>query len=446
MKLDRSTLKKLALLIAFGVGFAWLLNNFTVVQGAAGFVTTLLYPFVLGLIIAFLLNIPMRGIERFVFRGRGGKARRPLSFLLALVLVIAVIGLVLFLVIPELVQTVIMLINAMPGYFTKLQEFIVPYEQYVPALQDFLDGLNIDWKTLSADAIKYLQSGAGSVFSSAWGFAFSLVSGTVNFFIGLIFTAYILLDKEHLHRQTVDLLKAYLKKERYEKLMDFARVVDKSFSQFVAGQCTEAVVIGAIFCVVLAILRFDYSFLIGVLIGFMSLIPVFGTTIACIVGALLILMSQGLWQAIFFVVLFLVIQQIDGNFIYPQIVGSSIGLPPIWVMVAVLLGGSLWGIAGMFFGIPLASVLYTLLRRSAKKRLFEKGYLDSPEDGPEPAERENRLSLFIKKIKAALARLFTKKNTGKKQPAPEEKKELPPPAPKPRPRQNKPKNEQKPDK
>lgn len=388
MKLDKRTIKILAVLIAFGVGLSWLLNHLDVAQGVLGTVWGLIYPFFLGLIIAFVLNIPMNFLERVLFRGHGGKAKRPLSLVLTIVLVLAVLAFVIFMVVPQLVETIGKLISNMPAYLQNLQDMLKPYEKYWPDLQNFISSLNLDWEQLGKELVAYLQTGAGAFFSSAWDVAFSIVSGTVSFFIGVIFAVYVLLAKEKLHHQAKGLLRAYLPEKGYDKVMEISSLSYRTFSQFVAGQCTEAVVVGTLFCILLWLFQFQYALLIGVLIGFMSLIPVFGTTIACIIGALLILMAQGFWPAIMFVILFLVVQQIDGNLIYPHIVGNSVGLPAIWVMVAVLVGGNLMGISGMLFFIPLSSVIYALVRQNAKKRLVVKGVLsqeeaerDTPEEG-----------------------------------------------------------------
>lgn len=391
MQIDKSTFKKLALLVALGVGLAWLLMN---VQGALGILSTLwkiLSPFVIGLIMAFLLNIPMSAIEKHVFRGRGGKLKRPLSFILTIIAVLGVLALVVFIVVPQLIKTTIMvgnmLTNVMPQLFTSIQQALLPYEEYIPQLQEYLNKLDwrtIDWGGLVGKVAAFLQSGAGSFFNTAVNVASSLFSGIFNFFIGIIFAAYVLLDKERLTLQSKGLLQAYMPEKRYSSFMRITSLIHRTFSQFVGGQCTESVVIGFIFCVVLWVSGFEYALMIGVLTGFLSLIPIFGTTIACIIGALLILMSQGWLRAIIFVALFLFIQQIDGNFIYPHIVGSSVGLPPMWVLVGVTLGGSLMGFVGMLIFIPLTSVVYSLLHQDATRRLEKKGIalasLRPPED------------------------------------------------------------------
>lgn len=392
MELNKKTVKTIALLIVLGVGLHWLLTNLALAQKLLGTIWGLVFPFFLGLIIAFLLNIPMSFLERVLFKNRPSRLKRPLCFVLALVLVVGVLALALFLIIPGLTETVQILAADMPGYIQNAQNWLMSLEEYIPIVQDFVGDLNLDinWQEMLSSFISFLQSGAGSLFTSAWGVAYSIISTTASFFIGLVFACYVLLDKERLHRQAKGLLQAYIPAQRYKKLLDTCSLAFHTFSRFVAGQLTEAIVLCVLFSVLLWILQFNYALLIGVLIGLFSIIPIFGATLACILGALLLLVSQGFWPALFFVILFLVVQQIDGNFIYPHIVGNSVGLPPIWVMVAVLVGGSAFGLAGMLFFIPLGSVLYTLLRKDARARLEKKGIELPPTPEPPHKKRGKR--------------------------------------------------------
>ncbi|MDL2253002.1 AI-2E family transporter [Ruminococcaceae bacterium OttesenSCG-928-I18] len=377
MQLDKGTLKKLALLVGGAILLFWLLENFSLVGSVLALLWSLVFPFVLGFIIAFLLNLPMRAIETRLFKNRLPRLRRLLSFLITLVLVLAIISLVVFLVVPQLIDTIGMLVQDMPQYIERIQHNLQPLEQYIPALQEFLEGLHLDWANIGKTVFSWVQSGAGSFFSSAVGVATSFISGATSFVIALIFACYVLFDKEHMGAQVDALLKAYLSEKRYNQFTGFARLSNQIFSRFVTGQCTEAVAIGFVYIVVLAVGGFEYALLIGVLIGFTALIPILGAFIGCIVGALLILVSMGFWRGLAFVILFLVIQQLDGNFMYPRIVGTSIGLPAMWVLVAVAVGGGLMGIFGMLFFIPLTSVFYVLLRKDALNRLQAKG-IDSP--------------------------------------------------------------------
>lgn len=430
MKLDKRTIKILFGIVAFGVGLAFLLQNLPEAWNVVKFLWGLIWPFILGLILAFLLNIPMRAIEKLLFRGKKSRGRRVVSFMVSFVIVLGVLALASWLVVPQLVDTIATLIKAMPGYVQNLQDMIRPYEQYVPMLQEVVDWLNLDWSQISKEALALVQSGAGSVFTSAWGFASGLVSGTVSFFIGLIFAIYVLLDKERLHRQFTGLLLAYIPQKRYDKFIDVARLIDRTFTGFVSGSCLEALALTVIFSLLLTIMGYPYALLIGVLIGLFSFIPIFGSTVACVIGALLILMARGFWPAIIFVIVFLVVQQLDGNFMYPHIVGNSVGLPPIWVLVAVTVGASVMGIAGMLLFIPMGSVIYTLLKRDAKARLEAKGIVVSEEEPP-PAPKKQGFFARRKAKKAAKeavqeTEMTPQEATEEQQPAPEA--EMPVPA------------------
>lgn len=402
VQIDKSTFKKIVALIFITMASFWIVMNYSTIFTAFGKIWGLAWPFMLGIIIAFILNLPMRFIEKHLFKNKGGKLKRPISFILALLFILLLIFFLIFMVTPQLIKAIQQLLSSLPSYWNSFVKWIQSYEEYFPQIENFVSKLNIDWATTSKKIIEFLQTGAGGMVNSAVGFATSFVSGAVSFFISLILSIYILLDKEHVIAQAKGLFQAYLPQKVYTKFSYFVSLCNRMFSKFIAGQCTEGLAIGTIFTIVLFIGGFDYALLIGVLIGFMSLIPVFGTTIACIIGALLLLMSQGLGRAIVFVILFLVIQQLDGNLMYPHIVGTSVGLPAMWVMVAVTLGGSLMGIAGMFICIPIASIIYVLIHKDALKRLEKKG-LRSPvamlqDDVPTPKPKKpNKIKSFFNK-------------------------------------------------
>ena len=244
-------------------------------------------------------------------------------------------------------------------------------ERYLPQLQDFAESLAIDWKSLSQKAIQLAQSWGGSLLSSGGGLIGGVVSGVSTFVIGLIFSFYILLQKERLARQGRQVLYGLLPQKKADRTLEILRLANRTFSSFLSGQCTEAVILGTLFIVTMSLFRLPYAVLVGVLIALTALVPIVGDFIGCGVGALLIAVADP-WKAVVFVILFLVLQQIEGNLIYPHVVGSSVGLPSIWVLAAVTLGGKLLGVGGMLLFIPLCSVLYALFRDYVKGRLREK--------------------------------------------------------------------------
>lgn len=373
VKIGKRSLIWLAAIVAGGVLLNWLLNNFSFIGGALGFLWGVLFPFVLGFIFAFVLNLPMHFLEKLLFRGRQGRLPRVVSFVLALVLLLGLLVLVVWLVVPQLVSTVQQLGQDMPRYLDNAQKTLQPYLEYLPQAEEWLQDLDIDWREWAGQLGQLLQSGAGNLFSSAIGVATSIVNGFVSFFVAIIFACYLLLDKEHLTAQLQGLLKAYLPEKRYTRLCQVGTLTAHTFSGFVSGQCLEALIVTLLFTLVLSVGGFSYSLLISVIIGVTSLVPMVGGFIGCLAGAFLLLVSSGFWRALAFVIVFLVVQQIEGNLIYPHVVGSRLGLPPVWTLVAVMVGGGLAGIFGMMLFIPLFSIGYTLLHQNAKARLAKKG-------------------------------------------------------------------------
>ncbi len=407
MHIDNRVWKRLIIVVAGAILFNWLLGNFSVIGSFLGMVWGLCFPFILGFVVAFILNVPMHAIEKYIFRGRGGRIKRPASFLLSIIFVLALIAAVMFLVIPELVNTLWSLANNMPGYISNARETLRPYFEYLPILEEWLTDLNIDWRASIQAFAELLQSGASDFLGSTINMAFSIVNSVAGIFIGLFFASYLLLDKEHLTAQFKALLQAYLPKKRYVSISGLGTLVFNTYSRFVTGQCTEAIIVTCLYMLVLSIGQFQYWLLISVLIGFCSLVPMIGAFVGLAVAVVLLLVSMGPWRALAFIIIFFIVQNIEGNVIYPRVVGGSVGLPPVWILVAVMVGGGLAGIFGMLLFIPLFSVLYTLINHHARDRLKKKG-IESPvlalERG-KPAKKS-----FVSRFKR---RKKTPVNTGK---------------------------------
>lgn len=230
----------------------------------------------------------------------------------------------------------------------------------------------MDWDKILDGVAAFFKNGAGSVLDTTMSAAKSIISSVTTFFIAFVFSCYILLQKEKLRVQVQKIFYAYLPGKIVEKILDICSLTYRTFSSFLAGQCVEALILGMMFLVAMWILRLPYALLVGVLIAFTALIPIFGAFIGCVVGAFLILMVDPV-KALTFVAMFLVLQQVEGNLIYPKVVGNSVGLPSIWVLAAVSIGGSLMGVVGMLVFIPLVSVVYILFRGDVYKRLEKKG-------------------------------------------------------------------------
>lgn len=330
---------------------------------------SLLFPFILGACIAFILNVPMKAIEKRLFKKNKKlqRFRRATAYLLTLFLVILVIFVAIFLIVPELVNTVGMIVNSTPGMLQAITDWTNNLELPWPQVNEMLQQINLDWDNLIKKAMDFLQYTAQGLLNSTVNMVTVVINSVINFFVGFVFSIYILFQKEKLSVQIKKTMRAFLPKGWTERILEVLALTSKTFESFLSGQCLEAVILGCMFFVAMFIFQLPYSVLISVLIALLALIPMFGAFIGCALGVFLILFVNPL-QAVVFLIMFLVIQQIEGNLIYPHVVGNSVGLPSMWVLVAVTLGANLMGVAGMLIFIPLTSVIYALLRTAVNQR------------------------------------------------------------------------------
>ena len=385
MELSRKTMKKLALLIAFAAlaftAFEW----FDGAARAAVFLLDLLAPFLAGGAVAFVLNVPMRFIESKLLPTPGGKPTasrrvrrflRPVSLLLTFLFVVLVILVLVLVIAPELVRTVaglgVTIQNAVLRFLNWAEEMFAN----TPQVMEWLNSLtfnwqSINWQSLINQVVDVVKSGATSILSSAFSTAMNVFNGVADTFIAFFFACYLLLQKEKLGLQCRKALYALLPRKGADRVVEVFSLSHRIFSSFITGQCTEAVILGTMFFIVMSILNMPYAVLVGCTIAVTALIPIVGAFIGCGLGAFLLLMVSPM-QALIFVAMFLILQQVEGNLIYPHVVGSSVGLPSIWVLAAVSIGGSLMGVAGMLLFIPMTSVIYTLFRQFVYRRLREK--------------------------------------------------------------------------
>ena len=385
MELSRKTMKKLALLIAFAAlaftAFEW----FDGAARAAVFLLDLLAPFLAGGAVAFVLNVPMRFIESKLLPTPGGKPTasrrvrrflRPVSLLLTFLFVVLVILVLVLVIAPELVRTVaglgVTIQNAVLRFLNWAEEMFAN----TPQVMEWLNSLtfnwqSINWQSLINQVVDVVKSGATSILSSAFSTAMNVFNGVADTFIAFFFACYLLLQKEKLGLQCRKALYALLPRKGADQVVEVFSLSHRIFSSFITGQCTEAVILGTMFFIVMSILNMPYAVLVGCTIAVTALIPIVGAFIGCGLGAFLLLMVSPM-KALIFVAMFLILQQVEGNLIYPQVGGSSVGLPSIWVLAAVSIGGSLMGVAGMLLFIPITSVIYTLFRQFVYRRLREK--------------------------------------------------------------------------
>ena len=370
--LEKKDIKKIIGIVAGAILFNWALQSVTTLYNFYKMLLRLMFPFILGVCIAFILNIPMRSLEKRMFIKKNAKLRRAVSLLFIILILLAIFLLALFIVIPEIKQTFETLSAMVPGFIDSIKVWIDQLANEIPDLGEWLSKMEFDWIKIRQNIFNFLQAGATSVLNSTVIIAASVFNGIFNFILGFVFAIYILFQKENLVRQTKKLFYAYLPEDKANKIISIFTLSSKTFSKFIAGQCAEAVILGLMFFITLTIFRFPYTIVIAVMVTCTAMIPIFGAFIACFIGALLILVTNPV-KAFWFLVLFLVLQQIEGNVVYPRVVGNSIGLPALWVLLAVTIGGGIMGITGALISVPVCSVLYVLLRESVGERLNKKG-------------------------------------------------------------------------
>jgi len=377
MDLNKKSMKKIRELIVFTAILVVALWKFdTVLEGAKN-IWGILFPFVLGGAIAFVINVPMSFLEKKIFGKTkdgnkvGKKLARPISLLLTIILAVGVIALVMFGVIPQLTRTMGSLMISIANFVPQMQNWIREFSHNNQDIMKLVNQVQFNQDQAIKWGISILGSGAGNMMNTTMSAVGSIVSGFATFFIAFSFACYILFQKEKLHVQIRKVFFAFIPKQKAEAFLKICSLTYQTFANFLTGQCVEAVILGSMFVVTLSILKMPYALLIGTLIAFTALIPIFGAFIGCAVGCFLIFMVNPK-QAILFIIVFLILQQIEGNLIYPHVVGGSVGLPSIWVLAAVTIGGNLMGIVGMLIFIPLVSVLYTIFREFVYLRLKEK--------------------------------------------------------------------------
>lgn len=373
MDLSKDSIKKILLILFAGIAFHYGLQNFSTVASVFFGLMRLVLPFLVGGAIAFILNIPMSRIESLLLKKAPwmGRFCRPLAYLITLILTVAVIAVVIFVLVPELGNTFTLLSEQIPAALRLTENLLDTLSGLWPDVAAFFSQTDINWSSITEKAVTLLQNAASSVIDSGFGIVGKIISGVTTFFISFVFSVYLLMQKETLACQGKQVIYGLFPLSAADRIMDVLSLANVTFSRFFSGQCIEALILGSMFVLSMTLFQMPYALLIGMLIAITALIPVIGAFIGCFVGAFLILIVDP-WKAVQFVILFLILQQIEGNLIYPHVVGSSVGLPSIWVLAAVILGGNLMGVAGILLFIPLCSVCYALFRTFIKNRLKER--------------------------------------------------------------------------
>ena len=411
MELNKKAIKTVFFGVAGCILLYWILHETEKLTAAYEVVSGVLSPFVIGSVLAFILNVPMRRFERMLTAIKHLKLRRVVALLLTLLAVLIVLTIVFSLLIPQVAATAETFAARLPAFYTNVETKIMTFLEEHPEIQEWVasntDFEKIDWVglvqnlfTMLGDSVETIMIGAVSAIGNVFDIVF-------NLFISIVFGIYCLFQKETLARQGRKLLYSVASEKFADETVRVLRLTNSTFSNFLSGQCLEVCILGTMFAVSMAIFGMPFIPLVSVLVAVTAFIPVVGAFIGCIVGALFILVDDPI-QAVRFVAMFLVLQQLENNLIYPRVVGTSIGLPGMWVLFAVAVGGEFMGVGGMFLMIPLSSVLYTLLRERTNNRL-ENLNIDTEKLKAQPPELRSRLKGKQKVFKLKIKNIFKKK-------------------------------------
>lgn len=379
MDLNRKNMKRLALLIAFALVLYWGLSHPSQAGQLLSAFFSLFLPFVLGGCLAFLLNVLLRPVERGWQKAWGKgygpkqeKAKRPVCLLASTLLVVGALFALLFIVGPALKDSVIHFVSLLPARLTHLETWWNDLVAFLESHAVYLPEFSLNAEAIQAKLMELVSRYGDDFLNATIGITSSLFSLVVNLVLALVFSLYLLAQKETLGRQVKKVLRAVFSQARANRILEVAQLANRTFSNFVTGQLTEAVILGSLCFLGMLLFRLPYAGVISVLIGFTALIPIFGAFIGVGIGAFLILLVNPV-KALWFVLFVVLLQQLEGNLIYPRVVGKSVGLPGIWVLAAVTIGGNAFGLVGMLISVPLCSVLYALARQAVNAKLEKKG-------------------------------------------------------------------------
>ena len=392
MHFDKKTVRNIFFIAVGAIAFYWVLNETEQFKSLWTALTGMFSPFVLGAAIAFILNVPMRVVEKPLKFIQNEILRRTAAIILTLLIMVLAITCVVLLLIPQITNTIQLLIPKLIDFVLRVEASLMDFLGENPELLQWVssttDLQSLDWAGLIQKAAAMLKNSVSVIATSAFSAVGGVASAVVDLVIGLVFALYCLARKEILARQGRRILYSVLPEHFSDETIRILRLTNSTFSNFISGQCLEALILGCLFAVCMSIFKMPYIPLVSVLIAVTALIPLVGAFVGCFLGAFFILVNDPI-QALIFIAMFLVLQQIEGNLIYPKVVGTSIGLPGMWVLLAVAVGGDLMGVAGMLVMIPISSVVYALIREFTNKRLEERG-IDPEKLRDQPIELKSK--------------------------------------------------------
>ena len=402
MHIDKKLMHRIFGLIAGAIVFAWLVLDTARATALFDQIWDLISPFVAGAAIAFIFNVPMSAVENQLDGIHRTNLRRALAIILTIFCLVLIIMFVFELLIPQIRETLAALSEKIPVFIDRTAQKMMVLMEENPDLsiwiQETFNLESLNWSNILKDILAWLANQISTLMGGAVNVIGNVTTGIINAVIAIVFAIYALGRKEILASQGRRILYSVLSEHRADEVIRISRLTNVTFSNFISGQCLEAVILGGLFAVVMALLKLPYIPLVSVIIAVTALIPVVGAFVGCFVGAFFILVNDPV-QAVTFVVMFLILQQLENNLIYPRVVGTSIGLPGMWVLVAVTIGGEMMGVAGMLLMIPLVSVLYTLGREFTDRRLEQRQIPQDKLDAKPIMIQESRAQKRKKRIK-----------------------------------------------
>ncbi len=381
MKMNISD-KKIYKFMFVAAALVFFILYFSAVSNIAGVILSIVAPLFVGVAIAYIVNIPLTMFEKIYFPKSNSKivtkTRRGVCLLVSVALIVGIGVLVIAVVIPEIASAFSIALAGLPALLQAIENWIIANQSIFPSIADFIleqvDQINLP--NFLSSAATYLSSGLGKLFGSSISIISSITSSVFNIFMAVAFAVFLLFAKESILRHFSKLKKAFIKPRAANTIDHVLGTLNESFHSYIIGQCTEAVILGCLCTVGMLIFRFPYALAVGMFVGLTALIPIVGAYLGAILGAVLILLSEPS-KVILFVIFIIVLQQLEGNVIYPKVVGQTIGLPGVWVLAAVVIGGGLGGVVGMIISVPVASTIYKLLAYYTNKRLEQSSAPDN---------------------------------------------------------------------
>lgn len=368
-------LKGALIVVTYGIVLAFVFMKYSTIFGGLGYITSLVRPLILGIAIAFILNIPMKFFERKLFKKLDNSkkswvrnAKRPLAITVTIIVLVSAITAIILFVVPEITSSIIKLTNSIPGYLKSFEINMSNYADSTVILSKVWDQVMNAWQEI-LKTVTHLFGGLASYIVSI---TVDVTTAIIDFCLAFVLAIYMLSSKEKLICQLKKVMYAYIKRDIVEKILGVGQTVNKVFSGFIIGQCTEALIIGTLCFLGMSLLRIPYAFLISVLVGTTSLIPILGAFIGTIPSFFLILIISPI-KAIWFIIFILCLQRVEGDLIYPRVVGGSVGLSSLWVLLAIMIGGSAFGFIGMLVGVPTMAAIYCIFGNVTNNRLKKKG-------------------------------------------------------------------------